>query len=356
MAEDLSIYFYDPSLGAAILFTVLYTPPFLWHLWCVAVAPRTRGYARTLYYIPMVIGAAFEVIGYAVRCGSTRSPNDVGLYASSATFIVLAPVFICASLYMLIARPVPSTTDDELSGQDDAEGEKEQQKLRILWIKPRWLPRLFVGSDIFSLLLQSSGSVIALSNDWEGEKKDIGLAILITGLVLQAVTVTLFLVIVLTARRRAIAARKYNLGLKMVIRGVVIGVCLILVRLGSSILLLLAPANCDLGRLVPSTALSSSQRRSPAIFLSMSGFSMFSRRCQCGLHCWCWLGIILVDGWSTRSRDIRPIPSWRRRQCAERTPRTTDVRYLDTVYRLAVCCHWVWFIIACLVMIDERRL
>ncbi|KAL1975576.1 hypothetical protein VTN31DRAFT_3968 [Thermomyces dupontii] len=230
MAEDLSIYFYDPSLGAAILFTVLYTPPFLWHLWCVAVAPRTRGYARTLYYIPMVIGAAFEVIGYAVRCGSTRSPNDVGLYASSATFIVLAPVFICASLYMLIARLVPSTTDDELSGQDDAEGEKEQQKLRILWIKPRWLPRLFVRSDIFSLLLQSSGSVIALSNDWEGEKKDIGLAILITGLVLQAVTVTLFLVIVLTARRRAIAARKYNLGLKMVIRGVVIGVCLILAR------------------------------------------------------------------------------------------------------------------------------
>lgn len=229
MAEDESIYYYDPSLGAAILFTILYTPPFLWHLWSVTVAPRTRGYSRTLFYIPMIIGAAFEILGYAVRCASTQNPEDVGLYASSATLIVLAPVFICASLYMLIARLVPSTTDNDPSGQEGAEGEKDQKKLRILWIKPRWLPRLFVGSDIFSLLLQSSGSVIALSNDWEGEEKDIGLAVLITGLVLQVVTVTFFLVIVLTARHRAIAVGKYSLGPKMVIRGVIIAVCLILV-------------------------------------------------------------------------------------------------------------------------------
>jgi hypothetical protein len=136
-----SIYFYYPSFGAAILFTLLFVPPFAWHLWSVAVAPRTHNYIRTRYYIPLLIGAAFEIVGYGVRCGSVKSPSDVGLYAASNSMIVVAPVFICASLYLLMKRLILAT--NEKTGVDGGQ--------RILGIPPRWLPRIFIASDIFSL-------------------------------------------------------------------------------------------------------------------------------------------------------------------------------------------------------------
>jgi hypothetical protein len=68
--EDCSIYFYNPSLAAAILFTALYTIPTVFTL-------HRINNTRTWYWICVPIGGIFEIAGYAIRIGSVKSPCNV---------------------------------------------------------------------------------------------------------------------------------------------------------------------------------------------------------------------------------------------------------------------------------------
>jgi hypothetical protein len=178
-----SIYFYDPSLTASIIFTILYLLSFIYHLYLSVIAPCTGKFSRAGYFIPVTIGAAVEVGAYALRAASVKKPDNIGLYAISSTLIVIAPVLVCASLYILIGRLIRSTGKEPL--------------LLFGKVSPAWIPRVFVTSDILSFLTQASGSGIASSNNWEGTQKNIGVGVLIGGLVLQLVTFALFLVIVI---------------------------------------------------------------------------------------------------------------------------------------------------------------
>jgi hypothetical protein len=178
-----SIYFYDPSLTASIIFTILYIFPFIYHFHLSVVAPWTGKSSRAGYFIPVMIGAAIEVGAYALRAASVKKPDNIGLYAISSTLIVIAPVLVCASLYILIGRLIQSTEKEPL--------------LLFGKVSPAWIPRIFVTSDILSFLTQASGSGIASSNNWEGTQKNIGVGVLIGGLVLQLVTFALFLLIVI---------------------------------------------------------------------------------------------------------------------------------------------------------------
>lgn len=189
MAE--SIYFYNPSLAAAILFAILYLVPLIAHCYMLVV-PRYRGkYQRIGYYILILIGTCLETAAYCVRAASTQQPWIIGLFATSSSLVVIAPVFICASLYILIGRlmrlsPVGEETNSKRGGGASGCGN----------ISPLWIPRAFIASDVISLLAQASGSGIASSNDWKGSMKDIGLGVLLAGLVLQLVTFSCFLMLV----------------------------------------------------------------------------------------------------------------------------------------------------------------
>lgn len=185
-----SIYFYDPSLAASILFTILYILPFGYHLYISVLAPYLSGrYNRVGYFVPIVIGAGIEIAAYAIRAASVKKPDDVGLYATSASLIVIAPVLVCASLYILIGRLIGSSMDNTRGG-----------KRAVLFggrVSSIWIPRVFVTSDVFSFLTQASGSGLASSNDWTGSTKDAGIGVLIFGLGLQLVTFVLFLGLVI---------------------------------------------------------------------------------------------------------------------------------------------------------------
>lgn len=104
-------------------------------------------------------------------------------YATSSTFIVVAPLFVGAGSYLLITRlclrvlpPSPNR--------------------KIFHIPILKLTRIFVSFDVLTLLIQASGSAIAASNNWEGDTVKIGENVLIGGLALQLVTFSFFLVIV----------------------------------------------------------------------------------------------------------------------------------------------------------------
>ncbi|EED13336.1 RTA1 domain protein, putative [Talaromyces stipitatus ATCC 10500] len=151
-----SIYFYEPSLAAAIIFTILYMLSLFYQAYVAVIASCTGKYNQAGYFIPILIGAATEVAAYAIRAASVKKPDDVGLYATSATLIVIAPVLVCACLF----------------------------------------------------LTQASGSGIASSNNWTGSSKDAGIGVLIGGLVLQLVTFVLFLVLVIWYNARLAPLRE----------------------------------------------------------------------------------------------------------------------------------------------------
>ncbi|QKX53001.1 uncharacterized protein TRUGW13939_00072 [Talaromyces rugulosus] len=188
-----SIYFYEPSLAASIIFTILYVIPFLYHFYMTVIAPCTGQYSRTGYFIPIVIGAAMEVAAYGVRAASVKKPDNVGLYATSSTLVVIAPVLVCASLYILIGRLIRSSLERH---SNDPTAKRLPAPLAGK-ISSAWIPRIFVISDILSFLTQASGSGIASSNDWQGTSKDAGIGVLIAGLVLQLVTFSIFLILVI---------------------------------------------------------------------------------------------------------------------------------------------------------------
>jgi hypothetical protein len=225
-----SIYFYDPSLAAAILFTILYTIPLFYHLYMTAIAPYTGRYHRIGYFIPIVVGAATEVGAYAVRAASVKKPDNVGLYATSSSLIVIAPVLVCASLYILIGRLIRS------GGRAPNPNTETKEPLLLFGkFSPSWIPRIFVTSDIISFLTQAAGSGIASSNNWEGAEKDAGVGVLIAGLVLQLVTFSFFLIVVFWFDRRSpasLSGGEVETGVRLVLNGIYVAGLFITVSKG----------------------------------------------------------------------------------------------------------------------------
>lgn len=217
-----SIYFYNPSLAASILFTILYFGPSVYHLYALIFAPLQGKFQRSGHFTPLLVGAFLEVFGYGIRCASLKQPDRIPLYAVSATLIVIAPVFVCASLYLLMDRLIWTGGDERSS--------KTSPKFLFVNVRRRWLPRIFVTLDIISCLTQASGSGIASSGDWEGSEKDTGTGVLIGGLVLQVITFTAFLIIVGSFHRKSKnAGKSIDQGVEKLLRGIYIAGFFILV-------------------------------------------------------------------------------------------------------------------------------
>jgi hypothetical protein len=221
--DDWSLYFYDPSLAAAVVFAAVYLLTFFYHLYISYHAYRNDKYFRFSYSVPLLIAALAEVNGYGQRAGSTQAHQDIGLFSTSQTMIVLAPVFVCASLYILLSRIIRAVQPEGI----------DEKEIRVLngWIKVIWLPKIFVTLDILSMLTQGGGSGIAASGEWEGTLLDIGIGVLIGGLALQLATFTLFLIVVIkfhsTSNRRG---PKLEDGMVKVIHGIYIAGFFIMVR------------------------------------------------------------------------------------------------------------------------------
>jgi len=171
--EECSIYFYEPSLAAAILFTVLYAIPTVFTL-------HRINNTRTWYFLCVVVGGIFEIAGYALRIGSLKSPCNVGLYAASSSLIVIAPLLVAAGNYLMLGRLMLAVLPENNN--------------KIIGLKPTLVTKIFVGIDIISILIQASGTGIASANDWEGSEKEVGVNILIAGLAIQVVTTIAFLI------------------------------------------------------------------------------------------------------------------------------------------------------------------
>ncbi|KAL4868976.1 hypothetical protein BDV12DRAFT_185539 [Aspergillus spectabilis] len=220
--EDWSVFFYNPSLPAAIVFAALYILPFIYHLLISYTAYKNHKYFRYSYSLPLLIATLVEINGYGQRAGSTQAVQDIGTFATSQTMIVLAPVLVCASLYILLSRIIRATR---------APG-SEEKDAKVLggMLKVTWLPKIFITLDVGAMVTQGGGSAVAAAGEWQGTLEEAGTAILIAGLALQLATFTVFLVVVVKFHRDGAKSFILDEGMVKVIYGVYIAGFFIMVR------------------------------------------------------------------------------------------------------------------------------
>ncbi|KAM7204932.1 RTA1 like domain containing protein [Naviculisporaceae sp. PSN 640] len=213
--EETSVWQYNPSFALAVLASVLYGLIFL------AIFYLTIIRYRSWYFTCVVVGAAVEVAGYALRCYSIKRPTEVAPFATTLSLIVVAPILISAGNYLLLGRFIRSVLPPS------------HDKIAPL-LPSRRITRIFVISDILSGLVQSSGSGIASSDNWTGPNLKIGINILIGGLALQAGSFVLFMSLLgrfhFLARRRMLAREDAPRGWERLLRGVYISSGMILIR------------------------------------------------------------------------------------------------------------------------------
>lgn len=131
---DFKLYRYDLSLPAAIVFIVLFTISSSHHIYKLL---QTRVY----YFIPLAIGAVFEVIGYCGRAASSSDKEALPPYMVQSLTILVAPALFCASIYMILGRMVRLL----------------EAESRFTLVPLKWCTKLFVTGDIISFLLQGAG-------------------------------------------------------------------------------------------------------------------------------------------------------------------------------------------------------
>jgi RTA1 like protein len=204
-ASDL--YAYDPSTEAAILFNVLYAIFIGPHLVLSCCRCRSRP-IKHRYTICLLIAAVISTTGYSIRTASANHRDNVTLYTTPSSLIVVSPIFVCAKLYLLLARMIQMYLP--------------VRHQTFFNVSPRLLGKLFISSDIMSFMTQGAGSAIAASGNWQGSSRTAGIDVLLVGLALQLATFTFFLVVTwrFVCRLRLVEGESFNPGLKKMLTGV----------------------------------------------------------------------------------------------------------------------------------------
>ncbi|GIC93665.1 RTA1 domain-containing protein [Aspergillus udagawae] len=156
-----AFYRYDPSMGAAVLFTLLFIGTTGYHVFQMFKS-------HTWFFIPFVIGGIFEIIGYIGRAMSSKQTPDwtLGPYVVQTLCLLLAPALLAASVYMLLGRIILLL-------------QAEPHAL----LRRKWLTKIFVTGDVLSFLLQGAGGGIQSSGSLENMKN--GEHIIVVGLFVQ---------------------------------------------------------------------------------------------------------------------------------------------------------------------------
>ncbi|KAL0572732.1 envelope glycoprotein [Marasmius crinis-equi] len=163
------LYYYEPSLIAAgVCAGVFFLSSFV-HAFQIY---RTK----TWYFIPMVIGAQMEGLGYVGRMMSHKDPNALAPYIMQSVLLLVAPALFAAAIYMVLGRLIRT-----VNGED------------YCIIRVNWLTKVFVLGDVFTFFVQASGAGLLSS----GDHTTTGRNVILGGLGLQILFFGLFIVVAL---------------------------------------------------------------------------------------------------------------------------------------------------------------
>ncbi|CAH0047799.1 unnamed protein product [Clonostachys solani] len=173
------LYHYDPNRGAAGAFVALFILCTIVHLYRLV-----RG--RTWFFIPFIIGLAFEAAGYVGRnISAGETPNwTTGPYILQSLTLLLGPTLLAASIYMALGRLIRLLNADRHS-----------------LIRTTWLTKVFVLGDVLSFLTQSGGGGM-LANAKTQSDMSMGENIIMGGLFIQIIFFGFFIIVTYIFHRR----------------------------------------------------------------------------------------------------------------------------------------------------------
>lgn len=182
--------YYQPSVPAAGVMCGIFSLGFMVSLF------QTIQYKAKIWTV-MLVALAMEIIGYAARISSALDTHDRTAYMLQYCLIILAPIMMAGIVYVVFGRIIFHVVPPEA------------RTLRLLWVPARWMAPIFVGFDIFTLLLQLIGALLILdgtdNTKIDVKKANNGKAIALAGVTLQIVIFGLFTV--LAARFHFISRR-----------------------------------------------------------------------------------------------------------------------------------------------------
>lgn len=142
----------------------------------------------------MTLACLLETIGYIFRSLSSRNdPYSIIWFVVQYFLIVVAPVFISASIYYSINRLITWAAS---IGFDDAADSKE----RRWWLSPKLILWGFITTDVVTTVMQIAGAAIVGSSESNGKDPTKGNNILLAGLAIQTLSFTIFLLVLLLFR------------------------------------------------------------------------------------------------------------------------------------------------------------
>jgi len=139
--------------------------------------------ARSWWGLCLPISAIITGTGFFVRIVLTSSPNSIGLFAIQQLFIIVTPAAFLAYNYIVYGRFIVKCVDPKCSS-----------------IRPDWVARIFVCSDIVTFLVQEGGGGLQASKKLASVKA--GAKVLLIGLVMQMVSYACFILLVVHAHRK----------------------------------------------------------------------------------------------------------------------------------------------------------
>ncbi|KAK6506247.1 hypothetical protein TWF506_011165 [Arthrobotrys conoides] len=154
---DVYLWKYLPSIPAAALFLVLFAIVTSVLCWRIIKS-------RTWFCIPFALGGIFQVAGYGVRIFCHFHTEQIASYAVQSSFIILAPVFYAASIYMVLRRLICSINGERFSV-----------------VPAKWLTWIFVAGDLIALNIQ--GNAVGLT--FKAKTQKIGEWVITAGLIVQ---------------------------------------------------------------------------------------------------------------------------------------------------------------------------
>ncbi|KAL6787279.1 RTA1 like domain-containing protein [Trichoderma sp. SZMC 28012] len=160
---------FSPSLGASILFLVLF---FL----TTAVHLGQAIYYKQKYCWVIIMSGIWQVLTYIFRTISIQQPDSFNYYAAWFVLILVAPLWTNAFVYMVFGRMVWNYTDDR----------------RVWRVKAQHFGFLFVLLDIVSFVIQVYGAARATAKDAPTDKVLQGLHIYMAGVGIQQLFILIF--------------------------------------------------------------------------------------------------------------------------------------------------------------------
>lgn len=182
-------YNYYPSFTAAIIFSVIFGITTVGHIY------QAFHHKKLRLCWPLIMGATWELAGFAIRTASTKNQQSVPLAFVSQLLVLLAPMWVNAFIYMVMGRMIYFFVPE-----------------KQLWrIKGMQIAKIFVWLDVISFITQVAGGTMIQPNS---SSMMLGIHIYMGGIGFQEFCILIFTSIaiqfLLTMRRLERSSQIYD--------------------------------------------------------------------------------------------------------------------------------------------------